>query len=225
MAPCGTSIGYRIIYNPLNMGTYINAVWLDRMGLILGFISGLLLIPEVFNRIPAERIERWLERQLDRTEQLARFPTRFSPPSWKTRLTPEQREASELPTAVASLIFSMVWIALLVIGLRLQIKFLVILVIAIVGLTAIRKVSRIHALSPRIGPIEGIAMVLTALAILIVGTPIISLIRVIMLIVRSAVGRMHRFSTTHDVLRNALTIFAIVAFILSNVLQFLATLP
>lgn len=206
------------------MGIYLTAKYLDQAGLILGFVSGMLLIPEVFKMIPAEKFERWLERQLHRTERFAGSPTKFSPPSWKVLLTQEQREAVEFPTACASFILSIVWIALLVIGLQLRLKILILLAVGIVVITAFSVVARGQAVWRGANAIQLLLMFLSAVALLAVGTPIVSLIRLLMLILRAIVGRIHRFSTTHDVLRSTLTIFAIFAFILSNVLQFLATL-
>jgi hypothetical protein len=120
------------------MGTYITGNLLDQIGLILGFISGLLLIPEVFNLLPIEKLETSIESQLSNFENWAtRFPLRFTPPSWRYLYTEEQRTTVIEPkTAIRTLIFSIVWIAILVLGIRISSKTLIGLSVFIVIITA-----------------------------------------------------------------------------------------
>ena len=97
-----------IIYNCLKMGIFITAKLLDQIGLLLGFISGFLLIPEIINFLPLTKLQKSIELLLRKFENWTRFPLRFSPPSWKHKYTEEQREAIEPITAIRTFIFSIV---------------------------------------------------------------------------------------------------------------------
>lgn len=105
----------------------MSANCLDRIGLILGLLSGLLLIPEVFKLLQVELFQKAIEKQLDKFETWSKFPLRFQPPSWKKSYSQAQREALEPITAISALIFSIVWIGTLVTGIIYSSRFLVIL--------------------------------------------------------------------------------------------------
>ena len=208
------------------MGTYITANVLDQIGLILGFISGLLLIPEVFNLLPTEKLEISIESQLSSFENWAtRFPLRFTPSSWRYLYTEEQRTTVIEPkTAIRTLIFSIVWIVILVLGIRTSSQTLIGLSVFIVTITAFGGVIRIHSLWPKLSVMTLVLMFIVSVLLLVFGTPLISVIRVILLVLRRIAATMSNYFSKKDVLRWGLTLLAIIAFIASNVLQFIATL-
>jgi len=91
------------------MTTVITSKLLDQIGLLLGFISGLLLIPEVINFLPLLKMQKSIENRLYSFDNWAkRFPQKFYPPSWKHKFTEEQRESIEPKTAIRTFIFSFV---------------------------------------------------------------------------------------------------------------------
>ena len=206
------------------MGIYITAKLLDQIGLLLGFISGLLLIPEIINFLPLMKFQKSIEGQLYKFENWARFPLRFSPPSWKYEFTEEQREAIEPITAIRTLIFSIIWIVLLVIGTLFSSKLLIVLSVGILIVVTLGNLGKHLPLWPHFCALKLIFIFITLLFILAILTPPISLLRVIMLILRSIVTRVNSFFSIHDILRTFLTMLAIVLFIISNILQFIATL-
>ena len=124
------------------MGVYITAKLLDQIGLFLGFISGLLLIPEIINFLPLMKFQKSMESQLHKIEDWARFPLKFSPPSWKYMFTAEQREAIEPITAIRTLIFSMVWIAMLVMGTLFSSRFLIVFSFGILIVVALGNIEK-----------------------------------------------------------------------------------
>jgi hypothetical protein len=206
------------------MGTFITAKLLDQIGSLLGFISGLLLIPEIINFLPLIKFQKTIAHLLHIFENWTRFPLRFSPPSWKYKYTEEQREAIEPITAIVTFIFSISWMAILVIGLLFSSKILIILSFDILIITAARNIRRINYLWPHLSVLTLISMFIVALFMLAIITPPVSLLRVVMLILRSVITSIHRFFSIHDVLRTSLTLLAIILFVISNILQFIATI-
>ena len=200
----------------------MTAKCLDQIGLVLGFISGLLLIPEIINVIA--RLEKPIEKQLNKFELWTKFPLRFSPPSWKYKYTDAQREAIEPLTAIRSLIFSVAWIALLVIGILLPSTVFVLLSQIILIAVVIGNMRKHIPLLPRVSVWKKIYIFFGGYFLIALLTPIVSLIRVIFLILQVIVTTVNNFFSKHDVLRNMFLIVAIIFFILSNILQFWATL-
>jgi len=100
---------------------------LNQLGLFLGLISGLLLIPEVFRLIPFEYLSERIDKLLNNFEAKAKFPIRFHPPSWKITFSEEQREKYIEPiTAVLGLVFSIIWVATVMFGFVTSSKFFII---------------------------------------------------------------------------------------------------
>jgi hypothetical protein len=195
---------------------------LDQIGLMLGFISGILLIPEVINFFPLEKFQKSIENGLIRFENWARFPLGFGPPSWK-KFRDEEREAIERKTAIRTLIFSLTWMAILARGIVTSSTFLIGLVIGILMVIALGHIVVYLPLWQRLSPVKFVIAFIGLFFGLMVVTPLFSLVRVVMLILRSIVSRMHSFFAVHDILRTSLTVLAIILFIISNILQFIAT--
>src|SRR5215216_7311183 len=108
------------------MGTYITAKLLDQIGLVFGFLSGILLIPEIINFLPLTKIQKSIEDHLYIFNRWARrFPQRFYPPSWEYKFTENEREAIEPKTAIRTFIFSIVWISVLLRGIIISSTFLI----------------------------------------------------------------------------------------------------
>lgn len=213
-----------IIYNYLKMDTFITAKLLDQIGLLLGFISGFLLIPEIINFLPLMKLQSSIEHGLHRFENFSRFPLNYSPPSWKTRYTEEQREAIEPFTSIVTFIFTIAWMAMLVIGILFSSNIPIILSFGLLIVVTFRNVRRIYFLWPHLSVLTLISMFIVGLFMLAIITPPVSLVRVVLLILRSIITRVYSFFSIHDILRTSLTLLAIILFIISNILQFLATL-
>ena len=197
---------------------------LDQVGLVLGLISGLLLIPEVFNLIPVERLQAALEARLRRLAVWTQFPLRYGPPSWKVIYTSEERAALEPTSAIRSLLFSLVWITLLLLGIRLYMDALVVLVVVILVAVTLGNVLRHKARLPRLGAIKVILLFATLIFMLAAVTPLVSLLRVVLLLLRALAIKFQGAASRHGTMRRLLTVLAVAAFIVSNVLQLVATL-
>lgn len=65
---------------------------MNRIGLWLGFISGLLLVPEVVNMIPSERFENAIRGILNSFERFSNLPQQFHPLLWQILYTEEARK-------------------------------------------------------------------------------------------------------------------------------------
>ena len=114
---------------------------LNQLGLFLGLISGLLLIPEVFRLIPFEYLSERIDKLLNNFEATTKFPIRFHPPSWKIFFSAEQREKYIEPiTAVSGLIFSIIWVASVTFGLVASSRFFIIVGFIPPSYTTIRRV-------------------------------------------------------------------------------------
>jgi hypothetical protein len=196
---------------------------LNRTGLILGLISGLLLTHEVIKLIPIDWLEGIAEKYLNNFESWLKFPLKFGPPSWKRIFSEEQRDAIEPITAILGLIHSIIWISTLAIGLIFGSKFFILLSLTIIIATTLRQLRTLYAKGYHLNVINFILAFFFGLLLLITLAPGVSLIRVIVLILRALINRVRKFFSTHKVLENLLIIFAIVTFILSNILQFIAT--
>lgn len=207
------------------MGLSITAKLLDQIGLVLGFISGFLLIPEVINFLPLTKVQTSIEGRLSAFDRWAkRFPQKFYPPSWKYKFTEKEREALEPKTAIRTFIFSIVWMAILIRGILISSTFLILVSLGILMLVAIGNMVVHLTLWRFISPAKLAIIFIGMLLILAVATPLISLVRVIMLLLHPIVSWVHNFFSVREMLRTSLTLLAIIFFILSNVLQFLATL-
>lgn len=196
---------------------------LNRIGLALGLLSGLLLIPEVLNLIPIERLEKSIRKYLDGLENWAKFPLKFHPPYWKRSLTEEQRNFIEPITAISALVFSFTWIATFITGLVLSSRFFMILSLMILAAGVFRSMGSYPAQVLRSSGRNIFLIFLFALFLIAIATPPVSVIRVLLLSFRAIVVRVKRRFSKNDALRNLLITLAVVAFILSNVLQFFAT--
>src|SRR6185503_17651999 len=198
---------------------------LDQIGLLLGFISGLLLIPEVINFLPLLKMQKSIENRLYSFDNWAkRFPQKFYPPSWKHKFTEEQRESIEPKTAIRTFMFSFVWISMLLWGISSSSPILVVLSLSIVTVVALGNMFTHLTFWRFINPMKLIIIFTVMLVILTVFTPLISLARIVLLIARIIVLRVRNFFSLHDILRTLLTLLAIILFIISNILQFVASL-
>lgn len=206
------------------MGIFITAKLLDQIGLVLGFVSGVLFIPEIFNLIPLAKLEKSIEKQLGMLENWATFPLKFSPPSWKYKFADEDRMEIERITAVRSLIFSIVWITILLMGILFSSKLLIFLCFLILITVVIGNIRKHFPSFYLVSGTQKILVFFSSLFLLVLITPLISLIRVVMLILRAVIAKVNNYYSTHEVLRSSLTLFAILAFIISNIFQFIATL-
>ena len=196
---------------------------LNRIGLILGLISGLLLTPEVVNRIPVDRLEQALENWLSKLEIWLKFPLRFHPLSWKIIFSEKQREAIEPITAISGLIFSIIWISTLVSGIVLSSRFFVILSLMTLVIITLRQLRVFHTKGFPLNAANFTKYFFIGFILLSTITPILSLVRVILMILRALAKRVRKLFNTHEVLRVSLTTFAILTFIISNLLQLIAT--
>jgi hypothetical protein len=207
------------------METSITAKSLDQIGLLLGFISGILLIPEIINFLPLTEVQKSIEGRIYDFDRWARrFPQRFYPPSWKYKFTEEEREATEPKTAIRTFIFSIVWIAMLIRGIAISSTFLIVMGLGILILVALGNMAVHLTLWRFISPVKLFIIFIGMLLILTLATPLISLARVVLLFLRPIVSWVHRFFSVREILRASLVALAIILFILSNILQFVATL-
>jgi hypothetical protein len=206
------------------MDAFITAKLLDQIGLVLGFVSGGLLIPEVINLLPLTKIQNSIEGWLAAFENWAkRFPRRFYPPSWKMKYTEDEREGRESITAIRTLIFSIVWMTILARGILLSSTFLILLGLGIPFLITLGNMVVHLTLWRWIKPVALVIIFISFFLILIFVTPLLSLVRVVLLFLRPIVSWVHRFFSVRQILRTSLIALAIIFFILSNILQFVAT--
>lgn len=207
------------------MDTNITAKLLDQIGLVFGFVSGILLIPEFVNFLSLSKVQKSIEGRLAVFDSWARrFPQRFYPLSWRYKFTDEERQAREPKTAIRTLIFSIVWMTILARGIFTSSTLLIVLGLSILIFIALGNMVLHLTLWRSISPIGLVMIFIGMLFILAVFTPLISLARVILLVFRPIGSRMQSFFSVHDILRTFLTMLAIILFILSNTLQFVATL-
>lgn len=207
------------------MSTYITAKLLDQIGLVLGFISGILLIPEIINFLPLTKIQTSIEGGLFGFDRWARkFPQRFYPPSWENKFTEKERDAIEPKTAIRTFIFSIVWIFILISGLINSSALLIIVGFGFLLLVTLGNMVVHLTLWRFISPAKLVMIFIGMFVILALATPLISLIRVLLLLLRPIVSWIHSFFSVREILRTSLTALAIILFILSNILQFVATL-
>jgi hypothetical protein len=200
----------------------MTASLLNQIGLALGLFSGLLLIPEILNLIPIEQLEKSIRKSLDDLENWSKFPLKLHPTYWKRTFTQEQRVFIELITAISSFIFSLTWIATLITGLLFSSKFFLVLSLITLMAGVLRSMGSYPAYVLRSSGRNILLIFLFALLIITILTPLGSLIRVVLLILRATVIRVKSRFAKSDALRNLLIALAIIAFIVSNVLQFAA---
>jgi hypothetical protein len=196
---------------------------LNRIGLALGLLSGLLLIPEVLNLIPIERFEMSIRKNLDFLGSWAKFPLRFHPPYWKRTFTPEQRDIIEPITAVSAFVFSFTWVMILVMGLRLSSKFFIFLSLIILLVGVFRSMGSYPAQVLRSSGRNTLLVFFFALSLIAIVTPPISLIRIFLIILQAIVTKVKQQFSKGDVLRKLLIALAVIIYIVSNILQFVAT--
>ena len=198
---------------------------LDQLGLILGLISGLLLIPQIFELIPFEHLEKRIGLWLTSLESKTKLPIRFHPPSWKIFFSEEQREKYIEPiTAFLGLVFSIVWIGTIVFGIVMNSKFFILIGLMMPLSTTIQKVMDFRNNMPGAKRYNIFILFVPSLLLMVFLSPFSSLFRVIFLILRYIVTSIKNYFLKHMALRNLMTVFAIIAFIASNILQFIATL-
>lgn len=196
---------------------------LNQIGLVLGLFSGLLLIPEVLNLIPIERFELSIRKSLDGLGNWAKFPLKFHPPYWKRAFTPDQRDIIEPITAISTFVFSFTWITILVMGLLLSSKFFIFLGSIILLVGVIRSMGSYPAQVLRSSGRNTLLVFLFALSLIAIVTPPISVIRVFLIFLRAIVSKVKLRFAKDNALRSLLIAIAVIAFILSNILQFVAT--
>ena len=196
---------------------------LNQFGLLLGLISGLLLIPEVFRLIPFESLNERIDKLLSNFDAKTKFPMIFHPPSWKMFFSAEQREKYIEPiTAISGLVFSVIWVGTVMFGLITASRFFMIfgfippLYVIFRNLIEFRNNLRETKRYNLVG-------LLVISLIMMLFSPAISLLRVVFLILRYFVSKMKQYFAKHMAIQNLMTTFAIIAFIISNILQLIAT--
>lgn len=197
---------------------------LNQLGLFLGLISGLLLIPEIFKLIPFDYLEKRIDAGLNDLEAKTKFPMRFHPPSWKIFFSNEQREKYIEPiTAISGLIFSFIWVGAIVFGFLINSKFFMLLGLIPPLYTTVQIIIDFKNNVPGAKRHNIFIVFVFSLSLMIFLSPFSSLFRVMFLILRFFVNRVKNYFLRHMALQNLMTILAIIAFIVSNILQFIAT--
>lgn len=164
----------------------MSAEELNRLGLYLGLISGLLLIPEVLNLIPINQMEKVVEKLLAVLENWSSLPQRFHPQSWKQAFSEEGRQKYIEPiTAILGLLSSATWIITIGVGIYASSKFFTLLGLILPVYMTIERCVQFLARGLPISRLPAFFL-LTLILTLIVAPPI-SLIRVIILIFRAIV--------------------------------------
>src|SRR5687768_13423534 len=187
------------------MGLFVSAKLLDQIGLVLGFISGFLLIPEIINFLPLTKVQASIEGRLSAFDRWAkRFPQRFYPPSWKYKFTEREREALEPKTAIRTFIFSIAWMAILIRGILISSTLLILVSLGILMLVALGNMAVHLTLWRFISPLKLVIIFIGMLLLLAVATPLISLVRVVMLLLRPVVSGLHNFFSVRETLRTSL---------------------
>lgn len=197
---------------------------LNQIGIVLSLLSGLLLTPEIFNLIPVQQFDNKINDAFTRFEMWTKFPLNFHPPSWKRTLSYAQREAIEPITSVLGLIFSLIWISTLFFGIYFKLWVFIVLSLITISLTVLSHLRTLSLKGYKINVLNFIFYFLFAFLILTLVSPGGSILRIGMLIVRRLSLGIKRLFVKYGGLRNLLIAFAIIAFILSNLLQFIATL-
>jgi len=197
---------------------------LNQLGLFLGLISGLLLIPEIFKLIPFDYLEERIDAGLNDLEAKTKFPIKFHPPSWKILFSEEQREKYIEPiTAVSGLIFSVIWVGTIMFGLFINSNFFILLGLIPPFYTTVQKIVDFRNNVPGAKRHNIFVVFVFSLLLMIFLSPFSSFFRVVFLILRFFVNSIKKYFSKHMVLQKLLIIFAIVAFIFSNILQLIAT--
>jgi len=195
---------------------------MNRIGLWLGLVSGLMLIPEVINLIPIDRLERAIERLLSTLENFSNIPQKLHPPSWQQTFSEEGRKKYIEPlTAILGFVSSITWIATIAIGAYTSSNFFVILGFILPAYIAIERILQIYGF--RLSITRFIVLFLYSLIFTLIVAPPISLIRILLLMFRAIILRLKNVFVGREVLRAAITLIAILLFIASNILQLLAT--
>ena len=225
------------------MDAFITAKLLDQIGLLLGLFSGLLLIPEVLNFVKIERLSKIVERQLDKfgvwligfalsksSNDLTEPDIPIMPdiPKHDLPSTPDMPNLPDILIYFVKYAFALAYygiptiisITLLVIGIVYSSKLIIVLGILIpLGQLYIDLEKRLIQKS-RSSTSKVIVESLKHFFRTSIGAaPILLLI-----VFWWSVIWINVFFTKHGGLRISLTVFAIVLFIISNILQFIATL-
>jgi hypothetical protein len=207
----------------------MNAKQLNLIGLVLGLISGLLLIPELFNLIPLNKIEEAIEKGFDKFVSWTKISNKLHPLSWKILFSESEREERIEPiTAFGGLIYSVLWISTVIFGIIIGSEFFIIFGFLVPFISALHRILTLKENAKitgiRVGIIKLLIFFIVALITTITITGPISLVRVFLLILRKSFSWGEKFFSSHDVLRASLTILAILSFIISNILQIIATI-
>ena len=195
---------------------------LNRTGLWLGLISGLLLIPEVFNLIPIDQLQNLLTKLLGKLETLSGFPVTLHPKSWQRFFSKEGRQKYIEPiTAVLGLLSTSTWIITIAVGVYTSSIFLILLGLVLPVYVSVERT--LQFFSGRLSITNFIVSFLFSILLSLFIAPLISLVRVIILILRFMILSAKRLFIRNKVLRTIFTVIAITLFIISNILQLLAT--
>lgn len=196
---------------------------LDRIGLILNLLSGILLVPEILDRLPIGQIQAAIDGSLESLEGWLRFPLRFHPIAWRLLLSERQRERLEAPMAIFNLGFSIIWMGTLLTGVLLASKFFVALGLAIlVGVALMNWRSRILS-RPQLGLLRIFGFFFVTILVIATLAPLLSLVRVLIIPLRKPMRRLRENFLAHPIQRQSLLAIAIFAFVLGNVFQYIAT--
>ncbi len=197
---------------------------LNRIGLILNTISGLLLIPEVLSKFPLDRIENSIEVMLNNISKLFTSPILIHPKSWQRIYSEEQRaNVIEPLTAFPTLLFSTVWITVLLGGIVSQSRFLILFACLLPSYVSLLNIQRNWKMPNLQVKNWRIKVILTAIVSIFLLAGPFSLIRVLLFLLKKVVHRIQQFFASHNVVRSSILFFAISMFILSNILQLWAT--
>lgn len=194
---------------------------MNRIGLWLGFISGLLLIPEVVNMIPSERFENAIRDILSSFERFSNLPQQFHPLLWQILYTEEARKKYIEPvTAVLGLLASTTWTSTVIVGLITSSRFFLALGLLLPIYIAIERIIQKHGFSLPI--YRFLILFFTSILFSLALAPLTSFARVLLLLLRTIVIGFQRIFSRHAVIRSLVTLIAILLFVASNIFQLLA---
>jgi hypothetical protein len=184
---------------------------LNRTGLWLGLISGLLLIPEVFNLLPIDQLQNFLTKLLGKLEILSGFPVSLHPKSWQRFFSKEGRQKYIEPiTAILGLLSTLTWVITIAIGVYTSSIFFILLGLFLPIYVSFERT--IQNFNGNLSITRFIISFLLSMTLSLVIAPFTSLFRVIILILRLFILSMKKIFTRDKVLRTIFTIIAIVLF-------------